>query len=221
MIEWCGVYSSQFPSSLDYIVGHFPENPDFKKIKFFFVYSFIQALRKANKPTFQTIDLDDAKRVDNLVSDFKYAGRTYFSQPNQLRIDGRPVVYFWAITSTKGDFKAACGSEPYLLGDELGFGVSPDLIRTPYLDAVMPDMMIKGGTPVRNYKLETTIDDIVGQYRSARLVQFAISRPTRSPSRRPTRPPPISTSSTRSRTSGAPSTACSAPIRRSRSGSPL
>jgi len=29
--------------------------------------------------------------------------------------------------------------------------------------------MIKGGTPIRNYKLEATVDDIVAQYRGARL----------------------------------------------------
>ncbi len=181
MIEWCGVHSGRFPASTDEVVSRFPKNPDFKKIKFFFVYSFIQALRKQGEPTFAVVDLDDAERIDKLVSDFKYAARTYFNQPNQLRVGGRPVVYLWAITNTKGNFKAAMarlrnavksasGYDVYIIGEEVGFGYTPNLVRTPCLDAVMPYMMIKGGTPIRNYKLETTIDDIVGQYRSARLV---------------------------------------------------
>ena len=181
MIEWWGLLGGKFRAGIDDVVRPFLANPDFKKIKFFFVYSFIQALRKEGEPTFPIINLDDAERVNKLVSDYKYVARTYFNQPNQLRINGRPVTYLWAIASTKGNFKAAmtklrnavksaCGSDPYIIGDELFFRCTPDLVRTPYLDAVMPYMMIKGGTPIRNCKLEATIDDIIAQYRGARLV---------------------------------------------------
>jgi hypothetical protein len=181
MIEWCGMAGSGFPASMDWVVNRFPKNPDFKKIKFFFVYSFIAALRKDGEPTFPVIDLDDPERVDKLVSDFKYAAETYFNQPNQLRIDGRPVTYLWAIASSKGNFKAAvtklrnavkavCGKDPFIVGEELFYGSTPNLVRTPCLDAVMPYMMIKGSKPIRFYKVEATIDDIVAQYKGARLV---------------------------------------------------
>jgi len=181
MIEWCGMAGGDFPASMDQVVRLFPENPDFRKIKFFFVYSFIAALRKNGEPTFPVVDLDDPERVDKLVSDFTYAAKTYFNQPNHLRVDGRPVTYLWAIASSKGDFKAAvnrlraavkavCGKDPYIIGEELFYGSTPDLARTPCLDAVMPYMMIKPSNPIRNYKIEATIDDIVNQYRSARLV---------------------------------------------------
>ena len=181
MIEWCGLSGGDFPASMDEVVRLFPKNPDFAKIKFYFVYSFIQALRKDGEPTFPVIDLDDPERVDKLVSDFKYAARTYFSLPNQLRVDGRPVTYLWAIANSKGNFKAAvlklraavkaaCGKDPFIIGEELFYGSTPDLVRTPCLDAVMPYMMIRPSTPVRNYKIEATTDAIAGQYRSARLV---------------------------------------------------
>jgi len=181
MIEWWGLPSGKFRAGIDDVVRPFLANPDFKKIKFFFVYSFVQALRKDGEPTFPVIDLDDAERVAKLVSDFKYVARTYFNQPNQLKIGGKPVVYLWAISSSKGNFKVAmtklrnavkavAGTDLYIIGDELGFGGTPDLVRTPCLDAVMPYMMIKGGKPIRNYKIEATIDDIESQYRTARNV---------------------------------------------------
>jgi hypothetical protein len=180
MIEWWGLPGGGFPAGIDDVVQRFLDNPDFKKIKFFFVYSFSQALRKYGEPTAPIIDLDDPERVNKLVSDYKYVARTYFKQPNQLRIDGRPVTYLWAIANTKGNFKAAmaklrkavklvCGSDPYIIGEEMSYGSPPGLVRTPSLDAVMPYLMLKGGKPIRNYKIEETIDDVVNQYRGARL----------------------------------------------------
>jgi len=181
MIEWCGLAGGGFPASYDDVVQRFLDNPDFKKIKFFFVYSFSQALRKDGEPTAPVINLDDPERVNKLVSDYKYVARTYFTQPNQLKIDGRPVTYLWAIRNTKGNFKAAmaklrravksvCGSDPYIIGEEMYYGSPPGLVRTSALDAVMPYMMLKGETPIRNYKIEETIDDVVSQYKGARLV---------------------------------------------------
>jgi len=181
MIEWCGLAGGGFPASYDEVVQRFLDNPDFKKIKFFFVYSFSQALRKYGESIAPVINLDDSERVNKLVSDFKYAARTYFTQPNQLKINGRPVTYLWAIRNTKGNFRAAmtklrravkavCGSDPYIIGDELSYQSPPDLVRTPHLDAVMPYVMLKIENPIRNYKIEETIDDIASQYKGARLV---------------------------------------------------
>ncbi len=181
MIEWCGMWSARFPASTDYVVSLFPKNPNFSRIKFFFVYSFISALRKADEKTFDPVDFDDPERVTKLISDVKYAARTYFPLSNQLRIGGRPVIYLWALGAAKGDYTAAIkrlrkaiktsfGYELYIIGDDVGFNHSPGLDWASVLDAVMPYMMLRVDNPIRNYKLETISASVVAQYRNVRNV---------------------------------------------------
>ena len=181
MIEWCGVRSDKFPASMNEVVSLFPGNPNFPKIKFFFVYSFITGLRRAGEKTFDPVDFDDADRVNKLISDVKYAARTYFPLSNQLRIGGRPVIYLWALGAAKGNYTAAItrlrkaiktsfGYDLYIIGDDVGFNHLPGLDWASVLDAFMPYMMLRVDNPIRNYKLETISASVVAQYRNVRNV---------------------------------------------------
>ncbi len=181
MIEWCGVRTSKFPASTNEVVALFPKNPSFAKIKFFFVYSFITGLRRAGDKTFDPVNFSDPELVAKLISDFKYAARTYFPLANHLRIDGRPVIYTWAMGAAKGDFhgamvklrkamKSTFGYEPYIIGDGVGFNYLMDRTALSTLDALMPYMMIRVDNPIRNYKLEAISDSVVAQYRNVRNV---------------------------------------------------
>lgn len=187
MIEWCGMRSGEFPNSLDYIVSLFPKNPSFAKIKFFFVYSFITGLRKSGEKTFDPVNFDDPAIVAKLISDVKYAARTYFPLANHLRIDGRPVIYLWATDSARGDFaaavaklrrqiKASFGYDPYIIGDNVGWNHPAGLDWAPALDAYMPYVMVRVDEPVRNYKLETIIDPILALYRNSRNICADLKR---------------------------------------------
>jgi hypothetical protein len=166
---------------MDYIVSLFPKNPNFSKIKFFFVYSFITALRKTGEKTFDPVDFDDPERVNKLISDIKYAARTYFPLSNHLRIGGRPVIYLWALGAAKGDYtgaiarlrkaiKASFGYDPYIIGDDVGFDHPPGLDWASVLDAFMPYFMMRVDKPIRNYKLETITSSVIAQYRNFRNV---------------------------------------------------
>jgi hypothetical protein len=176
MIEWCGIANSTYWASHEEIVSTFKSNPDFKKINFFFVYSIIMGLRKAGDDTFDPVDFDDQQNVNKLISDFKYAAAKYFNQTNHLKINGKPVIYIWAVGLAEGDFKSAIetlrntiknqyGMDLYIIADEVGWNSSPVYTRTPLFDAVMPYAMVKAeGQPPTNYALEDSIDEIIPQY---------------------------------------------------------
>lgn len=176
MIEWSGVWSDAYPHSFESVVHPFLTNPDFKKIKFFFVYAIPGAFEKKGQGVPKEIDFDDKAVVDKFVSDFKYAAKTYFGQPNHLKFGGKPVIYIWGLGAARGDFmgavaklrravKTAAGMDLYIIGEEVSWGIVPDLSRTPIWDAVMPYIMLKVRNPVRNYKLAASIPEIVPQYR--------------------------------------------------------
>lgn len=176
MIEWCGIANSTYPASHNETVLTFLSNPNFKKINFYFVYSIISALRKSSDATFDPIDFDNQQNVNKMVNDFKYAAQHYFNQSNHLKINGKPVVYIWAIGLARGDFEGALetlrntiknqyGMELYLIADAVGWNSEPDETITPLFDAVMPYAMVKvEGQPPTNYALEDSIDEIIPQY---------------------------------------------------------
>jgi hypothetical protein len=177
MIEWCGIADQNYPGSHETNVRIISQNPAFQNIRFYFVYSIIMALRRVGDEIFDPVDFDKKENVNKLLSDFRYAAKTYFVLPNHLRIKGRPVVYLWAVGLATGNFKKALsllrkaikaqiGVEPYLIGDEVSWNSVPDADRTPLFDAVMPYMSVRvEGTPPKNYALADVIPDLIRQFR--------------------------------------------------------
>ena len=75
-------------------------------------------------------DLSTEGARAQLLSDFEYLDAEYFSEPNYLHFDERPVVFFWVSDKLRGDVQGAfadvaetIGTEPYVLAG-LPFGQS-------------------------------------------------------------------------------------------------
>jgi hypothetical protein len=177
MVTWDGNPTKTFPLSNEHTVTLFIENPNFLKIKFFFVYGVNTSLRKKDEVIDSPVDLNDSTRVNKFIADMKFAASKYFNQPNYLKIQGKPVLYVWATGWLRGDLKKAlarirasvksqCGINLYIIADEVGWGATAVYSRTRAWDAVMPYMMLKPQEPVRNYKLESSIAEIASQYRN-------------------------------------------------------
>lgn len=176
MIEWCGIANKTYPASYNDTVLTFLANANFKKINFYFVYSIVSALRKNGEKTFDTVDFNDQGNVNKMIADFKYAAQHYFNQSNQLKINGKPVIYIWATGLARGDFagvlktlrdtiKKQYSLDMYIIADVVGWNSEPDAAITPLFDAVMPYGMLKvEGQPPANYTLEESIDEIIPQY---------------------------------------------------------
>ncbi len=177
MIEWNGKDTSAFYSPLDISMQSFVQNSNFSKIDFFFVYSFLSALKKQNEAPFAPVDLNKAWVLNKLVDDFRYASRYYLKRGNYLKINNRPVVYLWGVPSTKGSLnnavkrlrnviKAETGKYPYLIADVVAMYTDPEKSKTKHFDAVMPYVMLEvNGSPPQNYKLKNSIETINDRYR--------------------------------------------------------
>ena len=83
------------------------------------------------------IDLRGDSSLDSIYSDVEYIARTYFDNPNYLRLDGRPVLYLYLSRVLHGNFileqvvelmrQAAAdngGHDVYIIGDQ-AFGEAP------------------------------------------------------------------------------------------------
>ena len=84
---------------------------------------------------------------NRVVLDFIHLAERYFSHPNYLKINGRPVVFLYLSAIYYGSFQQtfnrvrqeilARGFDIYFIGDEVGFG-KPDPTHAQFLDAVSP-----------------------------------------------------------------------------------
>ena len=137
-VEWSG--QNTFGDQAIY--KHFAAAPDFKNIKFCIAYDTLSRFRRYEKPPF---NFSHERVRDGLVSDFDYLSKRYFSNPNYLKFQGRPVVWFYIARAMQGDWVKALelareaarknGFEVYIDGDLLQMS-RIDPRRFPYFDAV-------------------------------------------------------------------------------------
>ena len=177
MIEWPGEDTPNWYSVPDEAMKVFVKNPNFEKIDFFFVYSLVSGLRDADEPSLARVNLNENHRVNKLLSDFRYASRMYFKRSNYLRIQGRPVIYLWAVTLTTGNLKktvaklrntvkAETGKDPYIIADTVLMYTDPNPSLVKIFDAAMPYAMLKyQGNPPKKYELKDSIPTIHQRYR--------------------------------------------------------
>ena len=89
----------------------------------------------------------DATTEAKLVSDVDYMARAYFSNPHYLRVDGKPVLYFYVSRIWRGDYAHAIatlratirqryGYDLYLVGDEVDWDGTPVPDRIKLFDAI-------------------------------------------------------------------------------------
>ena len=133
---------------------HFLTHPRVREINFCIHYESPGRLGPFDKPDFT-----------NLVDDFRYLAKTYFTQPNYLRIQGRPVVIIYltrayfltedarrAARELRQVMRGELGIELYLVGDDFFVdGLDPQ--RAVLWDAVTSfdlygmSFQQHGGTP--------------------------------------------------------------------------
>ncbi|MEZ6071248.1 MAG: DUF5010 domain-containing protein [Pirellulales bacterium] len=90
----------------------------------------------------------NAPNYSNLIDDFRFLANNYFSDPNYLRIDGRPVVFMYltraffneqvssnVVASLHRTIQREFGVDPYIVGDDV-FTDSFDPSRAQLWDAV-------------------------------------------------------------------------------------
>lgn len=109
----------------------FLKSPNIHKVRWVIFYDFV--LRLDQTPGLQQyvdrLDFDEPEVYDTLVSDFKHFAQKYFSHPQYLTIDGRPVIYIWATNAFVGDLEGALreareevtalGYDVFIVGDEV------------------------------------------------------------------------------------------------------
>ena len=88
----------------------------------------------------------DSPNYANLATDFRYLARNVFSNPNYMRIDGRPVIFMYlsreyfkaqpgwdALANVRTIMQNEFGYDPYIVGDHFFGNIAPG---AQYLDAV-------------------------------------------------------------------------------------
>jgi hypothetical protein len=177
MIEWNGQGTYDFYSPLDISMQSFIQNPNFKNIDYFFVYSLVSALGQPGDPPLTPINLNHSRVINKLLDDFRYACRTYMKRSHYLRINSRPVVYLWSVPLANGDLKKAMnklrdviktetGKNPYLVADVVAMYTDPVPAKIAPFDAVMPYVMLEvNGSPPKSYALADSVENIVSRYR--------------------------------------------------------
>ena len=89
----------------------FLKAPNLNKIRWCIFYDFI--LRLGQTPDLKSVDyshglnFDDPKVYNTFVDDMLHFAKKYYSQPQYLKIDGRPVIYLWSTWSWKGKYAEA------------------------------------------------------------------------------------------------------------------
>ena len=92
------------------------------------------------------IDLDDPTAKQNLVSDFTYLAKTFFENPNYLKIDERPVIILYLTRIFVGDVAKtlsqaraavmeATGQDVFIIGEEVWWQ-EPDVPRLGNYDGI-------------------------------------------------------------------------------------
>lgn len=120
--------------------------------------------------TFNSLDFK------NLVSDFQYMAKNIFSNPNYLKINGRPVVYVYltrvyfntqagrdAVMNLRKTIQDEDGYNPYIVGDDLFGSGNVDTTRARLWDAIT-DYDVYGTVLQSQGSTQAAIDSLKTRY---------------------------------------------------------
>lgn len=96
-------------------------------------------------PSYNQRDINDPAFRTRLIDDLRFLGTAFLAHPSALRVNGRPVLFFYASRVLTGDIPgwmrevramyAGMGLNPFIIADE-GFWYEPDLTRVKAYDAI-------------------------------------------------------------------------------------
>jgi hypothetical protein len=109
----------------------FLKSPNIGKIRWVIFYDFVLRLMQTPglKDYARDLNFDQPDVYQTFVSDFGRFADKYFSNPQYLTIDARPVIYIWATNAFKGNLAGAIreareqtlarGFDVFIVGDEI------------------------------------------------------------------------------------------------------
>jgi glycoprotein endo-alpha-1,2-mannosidase len=123
----------------------------------------------------------DNPTFSNLVPDFQYLAQNYFSNPNYLRINGRPAVFLYltrayfntqsgrdAVANLRQTMTSQFGVDPYLIGDDV-FPGQTNVSRASLWDAIT-DFDVYGSALQANGSTMAAVNSLASQFQFARQV---------------------------------------------------
>lgn len=171
-IDFFGIgWSGRDRNANEVIQDYFLKSPEINRIRFCIAYDTLSRFRQIMEPPF---DFSNPVLYREFVSDFEYLSRNYFSHPQYLKFNGRPVVWLYLGRGMQGDWIKALsaarkvvadnGFDLYIDGDLLWPGRT-DVSRLPYFDAASA-YVVNQREMFRKEGVRTTgqVVDLAGSY---------------------------------------------------------
>lgn len=176
-IEW--TTPRGIPGSVEDVLDDaFLTAPTLNKVRWCIFYDLV--LRILQTPGLDVdlsngMDFDDPDVYDTFVADFEHFAEKYFSQPEYLKVDGRPVMYIWGTWNATGRYSQAFQEAREKVAD-LGFDVYivGDIIRADQLNRRLATaydantnflFFMPGARPVSDVgEAATNLDGILSQW---------------------------------------------------------
>jgi hypothetical protein len=132
-IEWDGPEQESLGVPMEEAIDNvFLVSPNIHKVRWAIFYDFplrTYYLEEQGLDMDQPLNFNQQIAYDTFVRDFVHFATKYFSHPQYLTIDGRPVVYIWATHAFTGNFAGAMaearqkvqelGYDVFIVGDEV------------------------------------------------------------------------------------------------------
>jgi hypothetical protein len=97
-VEWSGI-----DKSTDKIIyKYFIKNPNIKKIHWCIAYDTLTRFRGISDPPF---DFNNPRIREGFLTDISYLSQKYFSHPQYLKFQGRPVIWIYIARAMQGDLQ--------------------------------------------------------------------------------------------------------------------